>query len=105
MRSCDHTQCNVSICSAFAAELFYAIGFSSLQTEAEGRWSPLLTNFDCMLRLALLVAALAVGPLGNLRHDSALMGAITKTKGKQALPERVPVRRHCFASLGLILQT
>ena len=41
--------------------------------------------------LNVLLAALAVGPLGNLRHDSALMGAITKTKGKQALPERIPV--------------
>ena len=44
----------------------------------------------CLNKL-LVLAALPVGPLGNLRHDSALMGAITKTKGKQALPERVPV--------------
>ena len=39
----------------------------------------------------LFGAAMAAGPLGNLRHDSALMGALTNTKGKQALPERVPV--------------
>ena len=43
------------------------------------------------LTLRLFAAAMAAGPLGNLRHDSALMGALTNTKGKQALPERVPV--------------
>ena len=46
-------------------------------------------DVDCLL------AAVAMGPLGNLRHDSALMGALTNTKGKQALPERVPVSRRC----------
>lgn len=44
-----------------------------------------------MFEPGLLLAALAVGPMGNLRHDSALMGALTSTKGKQAMPERVPV--------------
>lgn len=46
---------------------------------------------DLYLRQNWVGAAMAAGPLGNLRHDSALMGALTNTKGKQALPERVPV--------------
>ena len=50
-------------------------------------WVPLETA----RQQGLLLAALPMGPLGNLRHDSALMGALTNTKGKQALPERVPV--------------
>lgn len=52
---------------------------------------PPIGHVLCTGKLNVLLAALAVGPLGNLRHDSALMGAITKTKGKQALPERIPV--------------
>ena len=32
-----------------------------------------------------------MGALGNLRHDSALMGAISSTKGKVAMPAVVPV--------------
>ena len=44
--------------------------------------------------VAPAAAVTAMGALGNLRHDSALMGAISSTKGKVAMPAVVPVRNH-----------
>ena len=44
--------------------------------------------------VAPAAAVAAMGALGNLRHDSALMGAISSTKGKVAMPAVVPVSHH-----------
>ena len=40
------------------------------------------------------------GPLGNLRYDSALMGAISSQKGQKVPANRVPVSTHCLHNLG-----
>lgn len=62
-----------------------------------------ISRHNVYLRQNWVGAAMAAGPLGNLRHDSALMGALTNTKGKQALPERVPVSIRTFLVLCSLL--
>ncbi|KAL3156925.1 hypothetical protein ABBQ38_001187 [Trebouxia sp. C0009 RCD-2024] len=63
--------------------------FSKSKSKAKSRFAPAGSEEE-VEEEDNPVSPLAVGPLGNLRHDSALMGALTNTKGKQALPERVP---------------